>query len=260
MSDLDRAAELLVDLFGLRGKVALVTGARQGIGRAIAVALAQVGACVAVTSRAPKDLAATVREIERVGAEALALGLDVAAPDQVEASVRAVVSRFGRLDILINNAGLTVRAKVLDLAIEDWSAVIATNLTGAFLMSRAAARVMQGDGRIISLSSTFARTPFPGRAAYAVSKAGLEQLTRVLALELAPRITVNAIAPTTIVTETRAGLFRDAATRDKRIAQIPLGRLSTTDDLIGTVLLLSGKAGTFITGRTIVVDGGFSLR
>jgi NAD(P)-dependent dehydrogenase (short-subunit alcohol dehydrogenase family) len=252
--------EYLSDLFSLCGKCALVTGARQGIGRAIAVALSRVGADVVVAGRAASDVADTVDEVRRMGGRAIGLGMDVTRLTEVDAAIARSLDAFQRLDIVINNAGVTARRPVVDLSESEWNAVIATNLTGTFRVSRAAARTMGvTGGRIINLSSTFARVPFPGRAAYAASKAGVEQLTRVLALEWAPAITVNAIAPSTIVTETRADLFRDPAAREARIAEIPMGRLATTDDLIGTVLLLSGTAGAFITGQTIVVDGGFSL-
>jgi NAD(P)-dependent dehydrogenase (short-subunit alcohol dehydrogenase family) len=251
-----------MELFGLSGKVALVTGARHGIGRAIAVSLATAGADVVVTSRAAEDLSPVLGEIRAAGQTGVGLDLDVTDPAKVDACVGSTIAAFGHLDILVNNAGVTTRGKAIDLSADDWSAVLATNLTGVFRLSRTVARVMRSNGtggRIISLSSTFATRPAIGRSAYAASKAGLEQLTRVLALEWAPEITVNAIAPTTIVTETRAEVFRDPAARAARVAQIPMGRLSVERDLVGTVLLLAGQAGSFITGQTIVVDGGYSL-
>jgi NAD(P)-dependent dehydrogenase (short-subunit alcohol dehydrogenase family) len=250
----------LSQLFGLAGKCALVTGARQGIGCAIAIALSRVGANVVVAGRTESDVSDTVAEVRRTGGQAVGIGFDVARSTEVDGAIARALEAYGRLDIVINNAGITARTPAISLSESDWNAVIATNLTGTFLVSRAAARTMTATGgRIVNLSSTFARVPFPGRAAYAASKAGVEQLTRVLALEWAPGITVNAIAPSTIVTETRAALFQDAAAREARVAEIPMGRLGTTDDLIGTVLLLCGPAGAFITGQSIVVDGGFSL-
>jgi NAD(P)-dependent dehydrogenase (short-subunit alcohol dehydrogenase family) len=254
--------EFLVELFGLSGKVALVTGARHGIGRVIAVSLATAGADVAVTGRAATDLAPVLGQIHAAGRTGIGLELDVTDPAKVEACVDSTIAAFGHLDILVKNAGVTTRGSAIDLAAEEWSAVLATNLTGVFSMSRTVARMMRSNGtagRIISLSSTFATRPAIGRSAYAASKAGLEQLTRVLALEWAPEITVNAIAPTAVVTETRAEVFRDPAARAARIAQIPMGRLSVEQDLVGAVLLLAGQAGSFITGETIVVDGGYSL-
>jgi NAD(P)-dependent dehydrogenase (short-subunit alcohol dehydrogenase family) len=247
-------------LFRLDGKCAFVTGARQGIGRAIAVTLARAGADVAVTSRAAQELDAAVEEVRAHGRRAVALELDVTRAADVDAVVARAADELGGLDIVVNNAGVTARAPAVELADDDWNAVVATNLTGTFFVSRTAARVMQDEGgRIINLSSTFARVAAPNRAAYAASKAGVEQLTRVLAREWAPSITVNAIAPTTIVTETRADMFGDPSVREARTAEIPMGRLATADDLAGAVLLLAGPAGAFITGHTLVVDGGFSL-
>jgi NAD(P)-dependent dehydrogenase (short-subunit alcohol dehydrogenase family) len=248
------------ELFRLDGKCALVTGARQGIGRTIAAALARAGADVAITSRTAGELDATVEEVRAHGRRAAPLGLDLTDAGDVDATIARSVDELGRLDIVVNNAGVTARAPAIELTNDEWNTVIATNLTGTFLMCRAAARVMhETGGRIINLSSTFARVPAPNRAAYAASKAGVEQLTRVLAQEWAPSITVNAIAPTTVVTETRADLFSDRGVREARTAEIPMGRLSTADDLVGAVLLLAGAAGGFITGHTLVVDGGFSL-
>jgi NAD(P)-dependent dehydrogenase (short-subunit alcohol dehydrogenase family) len=248
------------ELFRLDGKCALVTGARQGIGRTIAAALARAGADVAITSRTAGELDATVEEVRAHGRRAAPLGLDLTDAGDVDATIARSVDELGRLDIVVNNAGVTARAPAIELTNDEWNTVIATNLTGTFLMCRAAARVMhETGGRIINLSSTFARVPAPNRAAYAASKAGVEQLTRVLAQEWAPSITVNAIAPTTVVTETRADLFSDRGVREARTAEIPMGRLSTADDLVGAVLLLAGAAGGFITGQTLVVDGGFSL-
>ena len=248
------------ELFRLDGKCALVTGARQGIGRTIAAALARAGADVAITSRTAGELGATVEDVRAHGRRAAPLELDVTRSGDVDAAIARSVDELGRLDIVVNNAGVTVRAPAVELTDDEWNTVLATNLTGTFLVCRAAARVMhETGGRIINLSSTFARVPAPTRAAYAASKAGVEQLTRVLAQEWAPSITVNAIAPTTVVTETRAELFRDPAVREARTAEIPMGRLATADDLVGAVLLLAGPAGGFITGQTLVVDGGFSL-
>jgi NAD(P)-dependent dehydrogenase (short-subunit alcohol dehydrogenase family) len=248
------------ELFRLDGKCALVTGARQGIGRTIANALARAGADVAVSSRRAGELDATVEEVRGHGRRAVTVGLDVTRAADVDAAIARCVDELGQLDIVVNNAGMTVRGPAVELADDEWNTVIATNLTGTFLVCRAAACVMrETGGRIINLSSTFARVPSPTRAAYAASKAGVEQLTRVLAQEWAPSITVNAIAPTTIITETRAELFSDPAMREVRTAEIPMGRLGTSDDLVGAVLLLAGAAGTFITGHTLVVDGGFSL-
>lgn len=237
-----------------------MTGARHGIGRAVAVALARAGADVVVAGRRTDDVEEAVEDIRRAGCRALPVGFDVRNAGEIEAALAKTLETFHRLDIVVNNAGITVRRPALELTEGEWNEVIATNLTGTFLVSRVAARAMaEKGGRIINLSSTFARSPLPGRAAYAASKAGVEQLTRVLAREWAPAITVNAIAPTSIATETRAAVFSDPAVLADRIAGIPLGRLEVADDLVGALLLLSGPAGAFITGQTLIVDGGYSL-
>jgi NAD(P)-dependent dehydrogenase (short-subunit alcohol dehydrogenase family) len=252
----------LTALFGLDGKVALVTGARSGIGRALSRTLVEAGAGVALSSRDVAALDEVTRELRSLGAEPLPLALDVTDAGDVERALDAVIGRFGRLDVLVNNAGVAIRGEALSYAEGDWRAVVDTNLTGTFLVSRAAAARLRegGGGRIVTLSSTFARTAMAGRAAYAASKAGVEQLTRVLAVEWAEHgITVNAIAPTTVLTESRAALFSDPAARAARLAHIPLGRFGTPEDLSGALLLLAADAGRFITGQTLLVDGGFTL-
>jgi len=255
--------DYLRSLFALEGRVALVTGARQGIGEAIAKGLALAGAAVAVTSRDAAALGPLVEHLQSLPGSSIALELELSRPEQIERCVAETVAAFGRLDILVNNAGLSVHADAFDLDVEDWDRIFDANLRGVFLLSRAAARVMRdgGGGRIVNLSSPFARVGVPRRAAYSASKAGLEQLTRSLAVEWAPHgITVNAVAPTTIVTETRAELFRDEEPRREREAQIPLGRLGIADDVVGPVLLLCAAAGSFITGETLLIDGGYAVR
>jgi NAD(P)-dependent dehydrogenase (short-subunit alcohol dehydrogenase family) len=252
--------EHLSRLFGLTDRVALVTGARHGIGAAVALGLARAGARVAVSGRDAAALAPLARELDAIGAEHLELTLDVADPAQAADAVRAAGQRWGRLDVVVNNAGLSIRAPAAELSLEDWDAMLDTNLRGPFVVARAAAVAMTAGGRIVNLSSTYARTAAADRSAYAASKAALEQLTRVLALEWAARgITVNAIAPGATPTETRQAVLGDERTRRERAAGIPLGRLGAPEDVVGAVLLLAGDAGAFITGHTIAVDGGFTL-
>jgi NAD(P)-dependent dehydrogenase (short-subunit alcohol dehydrogenase family) len=237
-----------------------VTGARQGIGRELALTLGRAGASVAVTSRERQRLDGIAAELEQLGAPHLEVALDVISEAEVSAAVDAVVARFGRLDVVVNNAGLSIRKDALELQAPEWDAMLDTNLRGPFLVCRESARAMTDGGRIINISSTFARTAVAQRAAYAAAKAGLEQLTRVLAVEWAPRgITVNAIALTTVETESRRDLFPTEEARQSRIRAIPLGRLGVAEDASGALLLLAGAAGRFVTGQTIVVDGGFTL-
>jgi NAD(P)-dependent dehydrogenase (short-subunit alcohol dehydrogenase family) len=252
--------DYLSERFGLEGKVALVTGGRQGIGRAIVIALARAGARVALTGRDRDALGEVGGELDALGAEHLELSLEVGDPGQIEEVVEAAASEWGRLDILVNNAGVSIRRQASDYEVGEWDEVLATNLRAAFLLARAAAGRMAEGGRIVSLSSTFAHTAVAERAPYAASKAGLEQLTRVLAVEWASRgITVNCVAPGATLTESRRDVLGDKETAARRIAQIPLGRLGESDDVAGAVLFLTSEAGAFLTGQTLVVDGGYTL-
>jgi NAD(P)-dependent dehydrogenase (short-subunit alcohol dehydrogenase family) len=249
-------------LFGLEGRVALVTGGRQGIGEALSIGLAQAGAAVAVTSRDVSALGPLVEKLRQFGVEALALELDVTDPLAVEACVDATLASLGRLDIAVNNAAVTGRRPALEVDAAEWDRIFETNARGAFLVARAAGRAMRATGgRIVNLSSPFARVGVAERIAYSASKAALEQLTRSLAVEWAPYgITVNAVAPTTVLTETRRVHFDSEQAIAYRVGQIPLGRLGEPDDVVGAVLFLCGDAGSFVTGQTLLVDGGYTIR
>lgn len=251
----------LGELFGLRGRSALVTGARHGIGRAVALALARAGASVAVTSRRREALESIATELDLLRVAHVELELELTSEDAIRSAVEGAATALGGLDIVVNNAALSVRKPALELTSGEWDAVLATNLRAPFLLSREAARMMgERGGRIVNVSSTFARAAVAARSAYAASKAGLEQLTRALAVEWAPLgVTVNAVALTTTLTETRRALLPTEEARARRIRQIPLGRLGESDDAVGAVLLLAGPAGGFITGHTILVDGGYTL-
>jgi 2-deoxy-D-gluconate 3-dehydrogenase len=237
----------------LAGQVALVTGARFGIGRAAALALAEAGADVVVTSRRGDDLEAVLRAVQARGRRAAALALDLReAP---------AVAQWGRLDILVNNAAVSYPAPALETTPQAWAETLAVNLGGPFWMACAACEHMRehGGGRIINISSTFAFTAPPGRAAYAASKAALNQLTKVLAVEWAPYgIRVNAVAPCATRTESREALFADPDRQAQIIARIPLGRIPTPDDVVGAVVFLAGPAAGFVTGHVLLVDGGWT--
>jgi NAD(P)-dependent dehydrogenase (short-subunit alcohol dehydrogenase family) len=255
--------DFLVGLLQLEGRVALITGARIGIGRALALGFGKAGARIAVTSREPKGCDELAQTLEQRGTRASSLQADVRSAGDAEDCVRRTVEVLGGLDILVNNAGIAIRGPALTYPEESWDLVLDTNLKGAFLMAQAAARVMRERkaGRIINLSSTFARSVKAERAAYAASKAGLEQLTRVLAKEwAADGITVNGIALTTVLTETRQTRLASEEVRLQRIAEIPLGRLGLAEDAVPAALFLAGAAGDFVTGHTIYMDGGFTLR
>lgn len=255
-------AEYLSGLFGAKGRVALVTGAKDGIGRAIALALARAGADVAVTSRASPGLREVAAAISGAGRRALPLELELRDVESVRAAVERTVAAFGRLDVLVNNAGTSLRIDALDYEQEDWDAVLETNLRGSFFLAQAAAREMRRhrEGRIVNVSSTYGRVVRAQRVAYAASKAALEQMTRALALEWAAEgITVNAVAPASVRTPSREDKFADPEYEAKRARDIPMGRLCLPEDVVGAVLFLIGPGAGFVTGHTIVVDGGYTL-
>ena len=247
-------------MFDLRGKTALVTGASQGIGRAIALALAQSGARVAVAARNAEKLKSVAGEIAAAGGEALAIPMNVAEAEQVKAGFREALDKFGRLDILVNNAALTRDALAVRMKPEDWDAVLRTNLTGAHLCAQQAlgAMLRQRSGRIINVASVVAETGNAGQANYVAAKAGLIGLTRALAVEVASRsITVNAIAPGFIVSPMTDPLPQKV--KDDLMARIPLGRMGTDADVAAAVVFLASDEAGYITGAVLDVNGGMRM-
>jgi 3-oxoacyl-[acyl-carrier protein] reductase len=244
----------------LAGIAAVVTGASRGIGAATARRLAAEGACVAVIYRHNADeAAAVVATIEAAGGRALAVGGDIASWDDVDRMVGAVEAAFGPVGVLVNNAGIHRAGRVHRLPVADWDAVIATDLTGAFLCTR---RVVPGMlerrfGRIVNVSSVIGLNGFPGDCAYAAAKAGLLGFTRALALELAPcGVTANAVTPGFVETDMTKGLSDAARTRTNRA--IPLGRQAQCDEIADAVsFLVTGP--DYVTGSTVTIDGGWSL-
>jgi 3-oxoacyl-[acyl-carrier protein] reductase len=240
----------------LSGRVAIVTGASRGIGRAIAVTLAGAGAAVVAAARGEHAQAVT-DEIVATGGRAIAVPLDVTDPAAIEAMVTRTASELGRIDILVNNAGITRDQLLLRLKREDWDAVLATNLTGSFACTQAVLRTMvkQRYGRIVSISSIVGQSGNAGQSNYAASKAGLIGFSKALALEVASRnITVNVVAPGLIDTDMTKAIT-DAAQKDWS-EKIPLGRLGTPEDIAAAVCFLASDAASYITGHVLAVNGG----
>ncbi len=247
-------------MFSLKDRVALVTGASQGIGRATALALAQAGARVAAAARSADKLAAVVSAVAAAGGEAIAIQMDVGEAEQGKAGFKQTLERFGKLDILVNNAAITRDALAVTMKQEDWDAVLRTNLTGAHLCVQQALRAMlrQRYGRIINVTSVVAATGNAGQVNYVGAKAGLIGLTKAIAVEVASRnITVNAVAPGFIVTPMTDPLPQKA--KDELQARIPLGRMGTDAEVAAAIVFLASEEAGYITGHVLHVNGGMYM-
>ncbi|WP_345894828.1 3-oxoacyl-[acyl-carrier-protein] reductase [Desulfuromonas thiophila] len=244
----------------LTDQVAVVTGASRGIGRSIAETLAVAGARLVLVSRRAEDTAELARQIQERGGEALSLAADVGDAAQVDGLFQTAQERFGRVDILVNNAGINRDALLARMKDDDWDSVLRINLTGAFLCSRAAARLMskQRYGRIINISSVVGQMGNAGQANYCASKAGLAGMTRSMARELARRnITVNAVAPGFIETDMTAALPEKI--REQMLDQIPCGRFGEAADVAAVVCFLASPTAAYITGQELAVNGGMFM-
>ena len=245
---------------GLTGRVALITGASQGIGRACALALAESGAHIALAARNQEKLAAVAKEIEDKGGQAGAFAMDVSNEDSVKAAVKSALERFGKIDILVNNAGITKDTLLMRMKRADWDSVLQTNLGGAFFCTQAVISSMlkQRWGRIINVSSVFGQMGQVGQANYSASKAGLIGFTMSMAREVASRnITVNAVAPGYIETAMTQGLSQEL--KSKVDEMIPLGRAGTDMEVAYAVRFLASDEASYITGQVLKVNGGMLM-
>jgi NAD(P)-dependent dehydrogenase (short-subunit alcohol dehydrogenase family) len=249
--------------FSLNGQVAIVTGASRGIGHDLALALAGAGAVVVAAARAAHDGAGLVDEVRSMGADAVALELDLSDVASSRRAVERLVADTGHVDILVNNAGLGFNHDAIDVTEADWDSMMDVNLKGLFFITQAVARPMiqRGYGRIISLSSQAGLVGIRRHAVYSASKGGVNMLTRVLALEWAPHgITVNAIAPTFIRTPGTAERLDDPEFAADVLSRIPVGRFGTTADVAAAMLYLASPAAGLVTGTVLPVDGGWTAQ
>jgi NAD(P)-dependent dehydrogenase (short-subunit alcohol dehydrogenase family) len=249
------------NLFDLTGSVALVTGASRGLGEGFARVLAKAGADVALTSRHPDSLLRIKNEIESMGRRAVAVALDVRNEQSIKAAVSEVESNLGRIDILVNNAGCNVRKPALEVTWEDWNLILETNLRGPFFVAQAVANgmVRRGYGRIINIGSVTSVAGYAGLGPYGASRGGIKQLTMSLADDWGVHgITVNCLAPGWFRTEQNAVLYEDAEWVKYLCDRIPLKRPGRPGDLDGALLFLAAECSRYVTGQTLLVDGGIS--
>lgn len=243
-----------------RRPTVFITGASQGIGAGIAVEMARQGHDVAVSSTRPEKLSPVLDEIRAAGARALPVGLDVRDQASIERAMAAVVGEFGALDVLVNNAAQALRKPALDFTPEEWNDVIGTGLTGTFFMSQAMGRHLIAAGRggaIISITSTHGLVGLAERSAYGIAKAGVIHMARMLAIEWAEHgIRVNTVAPGAVITPARQGMPMAPDHAEKRLARIPMKKLCTVEDVAAAVAYLASPQASYITGQTLVLDGG----
>lgn len=246
-----------------RKRTAFVTGATQGLGAALALRLAQDGYDVAVSGTKLDNLASTVKSLEAAGARAVAVSLDLRSQESTEHAMAQVIKAFGELDVLVNNAGITIRSLAVDVTREEWQSVMDVNLTGTFFMSQQMGRhliAQKREGCIVNIGSTHGLIGFAQRSTYGISKAGISHMTRMLAIEWAEhRIRVNAVAPGTVATPSRIAYFSaDTGGFKAMIARVPLARLCEMEEVAGMVSYLASPAAAYITGQTMVLDGGLT--
>ncbi len=245
----------------VKGKVAVVAGASRGIGRTLALGLADAGADLVVVSRTERDLESLAEEIRGFGRKALVQKVDLTRLDDIRAAADAAAKEFGRVDILVNNAGININKPALETTEEDWDLAMATNLKSYFFASQIFGRMMidQGRGKIININSTFGLVGFENRSSYCASKGGITQLTKVLAIEWGPyNVNVNGIAPTATRTSINEVLFANEEWRRNVLARIPMKKFLDPKDLVGALVYLASDASDMVTGITLPVDGGWT--
>lgn len=251
-----------LELFSLKGKVAMVTGSSKGLGETAAMALAKVGADVAVCGRNRTDIDRVVDRLKATGSRAAGFALEVTSSETVQQGVDAILDHFGRVDILLNNAGTNYRVPVLEYPEEEWDRVIDTNLKGYYLVAKAVVPQMieHGYGKVINMSSILGRIGIVNQLAYASAKGGVEQMTKIMAIEWAKLgVRVNAIAPTYFETEMVKQIKNDRERFDFINERTPMGRWGQLEEIEGIVVFLASPGSDFITGQSIAIDGGWTI-
>ncbi len=251
------------DSFGLKDKVAIVTGASQGIGRTLAIGLAEAGVHVALVSRNQSALEEVAKEIRALDRKALVIPVDLTDVSKIREMVSQVNNFFGKIDILINNAAWTATTDALEVTEEEWDRTMESSLKSLFFASQAVAQIMirQGGGKIVNIGSTFGKVTFKGRSVYAAAKAGVHHLTRALANEWASKgVNVNAIAPCVTETPTRREIFERPGYKEWATGQmLPVGRWAQPEDFLGATLLLCSSLSDMVVGHVLMVDGGWTI-
>lgn len=245
--------------FDLTNKIAVITGASEGIGRDMAIGLAEAGADIIICSRRVEKLMEVKETAEKTGRKVEIYAIDIQNVSEIEGLKAFIKTKTDKVDILINNAGYAVTKPAWDVSENDWDSMVDTGFKGLFFCCQAIGSIMRerGYGKIINLSSTLSQSVVPGRSVYAGIKAGIDHLTEALAMEWAPYgIRVNALAPTAVNTPSRQAILQ-GPNLERVLARIPLGRLATPEDLIGAVIYLASESSDFVTGQTLFVDGGW---